>query len=305
MKTIFKQIAKITTLFIGISILISCQPDDNPTNNGLAIAADALNPSFVIDQSNAATNTFKFIGNNTNVLADIWDLGDGNNPKNGGNSYSAFIPDAGTYVIQHKVVGRGGASKTESQTLVVPTSNIAAGNLVQGGKFLNATDHAKWTILNIFGSHVNWTFGNGFANVSGSSPNQYAQQGIYQSMQVIGGKKYKLDMKVVGSACSNSWFEVFVGKKQPVQNNDYGDAVDITNPEGVGIRLGIKTFDNCLMSSPFSGKLSDLKCAGKGSIVEFATSGTVYLVIKSGGGFGVTSLGTGGVKVSNVELRGI
>ena len=155
MKTIFKQIAKITTLFIGISILISCQPDDNPTNNGLAIAADALNPSFVIDQSNAATNTFKFIGNNTNVLADIWDLGDGNNPKNGGNSYSAFIPDAGTYVIQHKVVGRGGASKTESQTLVVPTSNIAAGNLVQGGKFLNATDHAKWTILNIFGSHVN------------------------------------------------------------------------------------------------------------------------------------------------------
>ena len=304
MKAIFKQIIPKIIFLVGISMIVSCQPEE-AKSNGLAISADELNPTFIIDQSNAAQNRFTLTGKTDNILGNIWDLGDGNNPTIGGNSLTAFIPDAGTYVIEHKVVGRGGASKTESQTLIVPTSDLAAGNLVQGGKFLNATDHAKWTILNIAGSHINWTFGNGFANVSGSSPNQYAQRGIFQSMQVIGGKKYKLDMKVSGSPCLSSWFEVFVSKKQPVQNSDFGDALDaLTNPTGVGIRLGIKTFDNCLMANAFSGKLSDLKCTGKGAIVEFATSGTVYLVIKSGG-FDNNSLGSGGIRVTNVELRGV
>ena len=297
MKTIVNKIAKITTLFIVISIIISCQPEE-PKSNGLAISADALNADFTIDQSKAASNEFKFIAKTENILANSWDIGDGNNPIKSGNTVSAFIPDAGTYTIQHTAVGRGGASKTKSETLVVATSDLASGNLVQGGKFLYATDHAKWTILNIAGTHINWTFGNGFANVGGSSPSQYAQQGLYQALQVIGGKKYKLDMKVSGSPCLNTWFEVYVGTVVPQQNNAGGDY------NSGGKRLSIKTFDGCLMTSAFNGKLSELNCDGSGSTIQFPTSGTVYLVIRSGG-FGNNTLGLGGVKVTNVEFRGI
>ena len=294
MKVVFNKLIITTVLLISVvSILISCQPDE-PKSNGLAISSDAINADFTIDASNASSNLYTLVGQTENILANTWDLGDGNSPTPSGNTFSAFIPDAGTYVLQHKVVGRGGASKTQSQTLVVPTSDVVSGNLVRGGKFLNAADNANWTILNIAGSHINWTFGNGYANVSGSSPTQYGQQGIYQAIQVIAGKKYKVDLKITGSSCLNSWFEVYVGTAIPQQNNDYSSG---------GKRISISTF-GCLMSNSFDGKLSDLSCDGSGNIITFPTSGTVYLVMRSGG-FNNNTLGLGGVKITNVEFRGV
>lgn len=293
MKTISKKIFLIYFILLVVLIFTTnCQPEE-PKNNGLAISSDAVNADFTIDKSNAANNIFTFNANKENILANIWDLGDGTNAKNGGNSLSVFIPDAGTYTIQHTSIGRGGSSNVKSQTLVVETSDLISGNLIRGGKFQNAADHTQWTILNIAGSHINWTFGNGFANVSGSSPTQYAQQGIYQAVQVIANQEYKIDMKVTGNPCLNAWFEVYVGTAAPVQNNDYSSG---------GKRISIKTFDNCVMANAFDGKLSVLNCDGTGNKFKFLTSGTVYIVIRSGG-FGNNTLGSGGVKMTDVEFR--
>lgn len=295
MKTLSLKNIKTYCLAITIlALILGCQPNDNNVSNGLAISSTALDASFTIDQTNASQNKYILNSSNTNILADIWDLGDGNNPFNGSNAQKIFLPDAGTYVINHISVGRGGASDTKSQMLVVPTSDINSGNLVQGGKFLNATDHAKWTILNIAGSHINWTFGNGFANVAGASTSAYAQQGIYQAIQVIANKEYFVDMNIKGNSCLNSWFEVYVGTAVPQQNNDYNSG---------GKRISISTF-GCLMSNPFDGKLGTLSCDGSGGKkIKFLTSGTIYLVIRSGG-FNNNTLGTGGIRVSNVEFRG-
>ena len=295
MKTLSNNLIATYCLLATISaVIIGCQTNDNPTNNGLAISNATLDATFTIDQTNASQNKYVLNANDKNVLANIWNLNDGNNPKNGSSNYSVFIPDAGTYNIQHTSVGRGGASDTKSQTLVVPTSDPISGNLVQGGRFQNVADHAKWTILNIAGSHINWTFGNGFANVSGASPTAYGQQGIYQAMQIIANKEYFVDMNIKGNACLSSWFEVYIGTAVPQQNNDYNSG---------GKRISISTF-GCLMSNAFDGKLLTLSCDGSGGKkIKFPTSGTVYLVIRSGG-FNNNTLGTGGIRISNVEFRG-
>ena len=53
-------------------------------------------------------------------------------------------------------------------------------------------------------------------------------------------------------------------------------------------------------SGAFEGKLSVVGCVGSGNKVTFDQSGTIYLLVKSGG----ESLGSTGISITNVEMRG-
>lgn len=277
----------VLVLFIG-----SCQKDDL-TDNGLENKV-ALDPSFVITPVSGENNTYNFVAKRDNIMAWKWNLGGGTSDFFGQASMKIFYPDAGNYTIVNNVMGKGGIYVSSNQMLNVPVSDPISGNLVRGGKFLNAAEHNEWTILNIAGTHVKWNFGAGFASITGTSSFAYAQQGIYQAIQVEANKKYVLDMNIMGTPCKNTWFEAYVGSAVPTQNQEYSDG---------GKRMGFKTFDNCGMSSAFDGKLSVLRCEGSGNIIQFPTARTVYLVIRSGG-FGDNTLGISGVRVTNVEFRG-
>ena len=160
-------------------------------------------------------------------------------------------------------------------------------NLVQGGNF-DRSDFNKWTISNITPG-VTVRLANGRALYRGGNGGQAA---IYQAIQVEANQKYQIDMNVAGSGATDVWFEVYVGKAEPQQGVDYNDG---------GIRLSLNTWDGC-GNTPFNGLLTDISCTGVGKgIIQFATSGTVYLLIKSGGG----SLGTTGISVDNVQIRAI
>lgn len=170
---------------------------------------------------------------------------------------------------------------------VTPSKNSLPPNLVQGGNF-NPADSSKWTVSNITPG-VTVSFVNGTALFSGGS---WGQAAIYQAIQVQANQKYQIDMNVAGSGATDVWFEVYVGKAEPQQGVDYNDG---------GIRLSLNTWDGC-GNTPFNGLLTDISCTGVGKgIIQFATSGTVYLLIKSGGG----SLGTTGISVDNVQIRAI
>lgn len=266
---------------LGMVILAGCQPEDSFENNGLT--DPNLDASFSIAPVNGVMNRYVLEALNSNYISSKWDVGEG--PYQGKSREEIFLPDAGTYTITHIAVGRGGDSKSTSQELVVEASDPNAGNLVVGGKFETDEDIAQWTILNISASGAAWTFDSGSASITASGWNQ---QGIFQAIEVQGGKNYAVDMSVQGEGSTNTWFEVYVSTTPPVQFSDYS---------ADGTRIGLNTWAGC-GGAPFSGKLSQLSCSGSGNVVSFDEDTTVYLVIKCGGE------NVGSITIDNVELRG-
>ncbi|WP_299012376.1 PKD domain-containing protein [uncultured Polaribacter sp.] len=268
-------------------IFTSCQPEELGEGNGLI--ADNLNADFTITEVSEANNTYTLSANNSYITSS-WDLGKGAGFSSGSSSAEVFFPDAGTYTVQHKVTGIGGVAAISSQTVNVATSDPVAGNIVKGGKFEDASAHNEWTVLNISGSGAGWTFNEGSATIVASGFNQ---QGIYQPIEVIANKTYTIDMIVSGDGNNDTWFEVFASTVEPVQWNDYGN----------NIVMGLNTWGGC-GTGAFNGILSSVGCvdnsysSSRSNEVTFDTSGTIYLVIKCGGGQ------TSGITISNVEMRG-
>lgn len=275
----------LTVLTIGT--YIGCQPEEFTGSNGLD--SPDLQATFTITPVANKNNTYLLQADPTGVMGVKWDRGDGGGYAFGRTIDTVFLPDAGKYTIGLTAIGKGGKLATSTQEVVVATSDPNSGNLVVGGKM---DDPAKWTKLAIGGNSVAFDFANEKLVASGGN---WGHSGVYQAIEVVGGKKYKLDLNVSGSGATDVWFEVYLGKVQPQQNQDYADG---------GIRLALNTWTGCGKSA-FNGKLTDLACVGslrtsKG-VVQFAETGTIYLLIKSGG----ANLGTTGISIDNVELRGI
>ncbi|WP_129715392.1 PKD domain-containing protein [Pedobacter sp. SYP-B3415] len=258
-----------------------CKPEEFGNGNGLSSTPPA---TFTVTPVQGKTNTY-VLKSNTDVVGVRWDRGDGSGSANGKMIDTAFYPDAGKYKITLTTIGKGGSTASTSQDVTVTSSDPVAGNLVQGAR-MEAGDDAKWTRLNLTPG-VTWTMANGKMTAAGGNN---GQQGIYQAIDVVGGKKYKVDMVVSGSGATDTWFEVYVGTAVPVQGSDYNAG---------GSRIALNTWAGCGKAA-FSGKLSALSCSGSGNTVTFPQSGKVYLVIRTGG----ANLGTSGISITNVEFRG-
>ncbi len=152
----------------------------------------------------------------------------------------------------------------------------------------NIIDDANWVNLKI-NDDDNVKFEikpNGVIAATGGS---WGHAGVYQTVEVRANRDYKIDMKVKGSGALDAWFEVYVSKTAPTQGADYG---------ADGKRISLNTWSGCGGSS-FDGLLSKVGCDGSGNVVSFDNAGTVYIVIKSGGG----NLGTTGITMSNIDFR--
>ncbi|HEY9046682.1 MAG TPA: PKD domain-containing protein [Ohtaekwangia sp.] len=279
-------------LYAALSILVAgiftaCQPDEFGNGDGNGLSDPGISASFTITPVEGKNNTYVFAADQTDLIGVRWDKDDGVGfPKTMGKAIdTVFYPDAGTYTITLKAYGRGGASAVSSKTLTVDTSDPASGNLVVGGK-MNAGDESKWNFVT-YSAGVTFAILDNKMIASGGSG---GHAGIYQAIQVEGGKKYKVDMTVSGSGATDVWFEVYVGTAEPVPGKDYNDG---------GTRLGLNTWAGCGKTA-FNAKLSSISCSGSGGVVTFPQSGTVYLMIRTGG----SNLGTTGISIDNVELRG-
>jgi hypothetical protein len=287
---ITKYLNKGLLLSSAFFFLASCSPD-NMDGDGNGIVQPQVDATFTITKTSENRYHLKRVqDNNINFINAQWNI-DGDGFLNGKNEMDIFLPDAGTYVIQHSAVGIGGVSGgMTSQTVVVPTSDPIAGNIIQGGRFDTPAEVAKWTIHPISPTKAQWVFansnGNGFANIVASEGNQ---QAFYQAVNVVAGQKYSIDMVASSdTALEDSWFEVYVVDSIPAIGSDFGGTV----------YRNINTWDGC-GKSKFGGKVSVVGCnANKNGGVYTATAtGTVYLVIKCGGSK------VNGLKVDKVEFR--
>ncbi|MCF8713753.1 hypothetical protein JM658_02850 [Joostella atrarenae] len=289
---VFKNIFNRKTLVAAIAvsaIISSCQPEEINEGNGLS--DPNVDASFMITEIEGESNVFLFEAQTENVISSKWDFGAGLLP--GKMTEEVFFPDAGTYEIVHQAIGRGGLTGTVTQELVVETSDPVAGNIVLGGTFETSEDHSNWNTLKISDSGSEWVFNEGSATIF--STEQWSQTGIYQAIEVEKDKEYSIDMLVSGEANGDTWLEVYAGTSVPVEGQAYEDTKI----------MGISTWDGC-GTAKFSGKLSNVGCIENtqtktvSNKVTFAESGTIYLLIRSGGG----SMNPAGITISNVEMRG-
>ncbi|MFZ4863454.1 DUF4998 domain-containing protein [Sphingobacterium sp. Mn56C] len=144
----------------------------------------------------------------------------------------------------------------------------------------------------------NWVFtpginitaiNNGFLFSGGTN----GHAGIYQAVDIEANKEYTMDMFLDGKAATNSWFEVYLGTEVPDPKVEYKSG---------GNRFGLSTWTSgCANTgSAYSGRLSVIRCVGTGNKVTFNQAGRVYFLIRTGG----LNLGSGGIKVTDIELRG-
>lgn len=283
------NILKISAMMLIASvagIYMACQPDEFGDGNGLTDPEFAA--SFTVTKAEGKTNTWIVKSSKKGVLAVKWDKGTGKYLA-GSEIDTVVFPDAGTYTVGLQAVGKGGITTTATQDIVVDTSDPVAGNLVVGGRMDNPD---AWTKLPINGGAMNFDITDGELHITGGS---WGHNAVYQPIEVVAGRKYKLDLFVEGSGATDVWFEVYLGTSAPTPNNDYSDG---------GIRLGLNTWTGCA-KTPFEGQLSSIGCTGSligsGKTVTFDQSGTIYLLIKCGG----ADAGTTGISVDNVEFRGV
>jgi hypothetical protein len=273
-------LAAITGLFAGC---------DKKEFTERALSETSLDATFTLTTVNA--NNYVAQVKDSSYILSKWDFGTGSAVV-GKATERIFFPDAGNYKIVHYAIGKGGSTFTSEQTVNVATSDPARGNLVQGGKFETAADEAKWTVLNITTPFVTWTRTGGKMVAAGGS---WGHSGIYQAINVEANKDYRFAMTVSGSGATDTWFEVYFGAVAPTAGTDYNNG---------GIRIALNTWAGC-GNSTFNGNIATIGCdgalVGQNGKIRFTTAGTVYLLIKTGG----ASLGTSGISIDNVELRGI
>jgi hypothetical protein len=285
------KIKKIMELLPILSIvafaLISCQPDQLGEGNGLS--ESDLDAGFTISVVSGVDNTYLLTAN-ASYMSTNWDLGLGTGFYAGGEMEEIFYPDSGIYEISHAVLGKGGSSSIITQQLNVELPDPLVGNLIKGGEFEDVSDHSKWTVLNISEPGSRWIFNEGSATIIASGGNQ----GIYQAIEVVANKEYTIDMLIAGNSNENFWFQVYASTVEPIQMQDYGS----------NKVMGLDTWEGCGTGS-FNGLFSTISCQENSytnsvsNVVTFDTSGTAYLVIKSGG-----DLPTSVITIRNVEMRG-
>ncbi|SDR14247.1 hypothetical protein SAMN05421664_3762 [Chryseobacterium soldanellicola] len=265
---ITKYINKSLLLCSAAFLLASCTPDTVEEGNGLS--QEAVDASFTATKT--AENRYQLKAATNNYILSKWNIDD-DGYNTGKSTQDIFLPDAGTYVIQHQAVGIGGqVAGTASQTIVVPTSDPVSGNMIQGGRFDTPDEVAKWSKHIISPSGAQWVFANGNATIVATGNNQ---QAIYQAVSVEAGKQYSIDMVASSDTpLVNTWFEVYVLNSIPASGQD------VSGP----VYRNINTWDGC-GTSKFGGKVSSVGCnsSKNGGVYTATATGTVYLVIKCGG----------------------
>lgn len=279
------KIFSVLLMTVAAGIYMACQPEEFG-DNGLTSADPSSD--FTITPVEGEVNTY-LLETQNEALAFYWDNGSGKFAA-GGDKQKVVLPDAGSYTVGLRTVWKGGVTSVSSQELEVESSDPVAGNLVVGGRM---DDPDAWTVLRINDDdNVTFNLEDGAMVVRGGGGGHRA---IWQPIEVVAGRKYKLDMYVEGSGATNLWFEVYLGTQEPPESGDYNNG---------GIKLGLNTWAGC-GNTQFSGQLSQVGCIGslKGAnkTITFDQSGTVYLLIKSGG----ENVGTTGISIDNVEFRGV
>lgn len=173
-------------------------------------------------------------------------------------------------------------------TLAIDTFYTALQDIAMEIANPNLIDHDQWEVLSITPG-VTFDVKEDKSILASGGGGGHA--GVFQPIEVEANQPYNFDVTVSGNGAIDTWFEVYIGTAVPQQGQDYSSG---------GNRMGLNTWSGC-GKTPFDGQLSVIGCSGSRNPIVFPNSGTVYLVIRSGG----NSLGNGGITLRNIEFRAV
>lgn len=266
---------------LGAMALVGCKKESNSSYEAYD-AVDSLKATFTVTPVQGSNTKF-VIANTTkgNYVGTYWNLDQGGGFAGGKAVDTAFFPLAGTYSIKMRALDKRGRQYTSDPIAVTTTVNDPR-YVLKGGQ-MRPGDDAYWSIFNQGPKNGVWVLVNGSYTVTGNPNNT----GIYQAVQLVGGKKYNISITYVAKSFNSTWGEVWIGKFQPANGSDYG-----ANAPSSG---------NATSSTPtFVGWSSSTTAEGSGtktSTFTPATSGTYYFTIKVGTGNSFSS-----VAISNASL---
>lgn len=193
----------------------------------------------------------------------------------------------GEYTIQLTAYAKGGFASAVQKINIA--QDAPGKDIVKGGD-MEAASAALWTVLNTSGAQTTIEFTGGVMKFSNTGNTNGA---IYQAVTVKANKEYTLSATVKGGGATNTWFEVYIGTKAPVQGSDYSD----------NNFVALNTWAGC-GGSAFDGDIATLACEGSGKgksgKIKFTTAGTAYIVIKGGSSGG--TMGATGITIDNLKF---
>jgi hypothetical protein len=260
---------------------VGCKKESNNSYEVYG-TVDSLKASFTVTPVSGSNTKFVVINTTTgDCVATYWNLDQGGGYAGGKATDTAFFPLAGTYNITMQALDKRGHLYTAGPKAVTTTVNDLR-YILKGGQ-MRPGDDAYWSIFNQGPKNGIWTLANGYYTVT-NNPNN---TGIYQAVQLVGGKKYNVSITYEARSYNSTWGETWIGKFQPVNGSDYA----ANAPSSGNGSSSTPTFVS------WSSSTTALTSGTKTSTFTPATSGTYYFTIKVGTGSSFTS-----VAISNVSL---
>jgi len=270
MQNINIKLASWSALAILVLALSSCLPESQDLELGNIVVADFTITDISTDE---VRNTYLLNSTTSGPFLYVWDLGNGTMHQ-GGAVDTAFYEERGTYTITLTVLSEGGHS-IATQEIVVENDASSGVNVVEGGEM---NDPGAWTFTELGISPTSYEFVDETVKFTNNDPAQ-SNIGMWQAVEMDGGRTYQFSAAVSGGGMVNSWMEVMILDAEPQEGVDPSSTVI----------SGLNTWAGCGVDA-FSGNLTSLSCAGDGT-VSVSTSGTYYLFIKVGSWDG--NLGSG------------
>jgi len=277
----YKIVTAIFPLALVAALLPGCKKETNNSYEEYG-AVDSLKASFTVTPVQGSST--KFILTNTttgNFAGTYWNLDQGGGYTGGKATDTVFFPLAGIYNIKMQALDKRGHLYTAGPIAVTTTVNDPR-YILKGGQ-MRTGDESYWSIFNQGPKNGIWALAEGKYTVT-NNPNN---TGIYQAVQLVGGKKYNVSISYVAKSYNSTWGEVWIGKFQPVNGSDYGANAPSSGNGG----SSTPTFVSWASST------TALTEGTKTSTFTPGTSGTYYFTIKVGTGSSFSS-----VAVSNVSL---
>jgi PKD repeat protein len=255
---------------------------------GTSCSDDSVGPSMIEAAFSFTVNNplkVSFTNESAKATRYGWNFGDGtsSSEENPMHEYLA----GGTYKVT--LIAK---SSTGSKIIIhdVTVEGVPEVNLLQGSDMSNAAD---WNLYSAGATLTTAEFADGklkFSNGAGPAQTNIL---LWQAVEVEADVEYRFSADVKGSGATNSWAELLFGTVQPANGSDYSN----------GLYTGINTWDGC-GTSAFEGNFATISCKapsnGKGGVVSFANSGTIYVVLKVGSWDG--SWGASGITFDNIKL---
>lgn len=277
----FKIMRIVFPLALGAIVLLGCKKQVNDSYE-IYGKIDSLTASFTVTP--VPGDGTRFVVANTTpgiCVGTFWNSDQGNGFVGGRVVDTLFYPLAGTYNIRMQALNKRGNLYAAGPKAVTTTVNDPR-YILKGGQ-MRLGDDQYWSHFDQGTPYSIWTLTQNAYTVTGNAKNG----GIYQAVQLTGGKTYNISITYSASSYNSTWGEVWVGKYQPVNGSDYSASA----PSAGNASTQTPTFVS------WSSSTTSFSSGTKTSTFTPGSTGTYYFVIKVGTGSSFSS-----IVISNVSM---